>query len=250
MSAQGIGCSELRDLIHPFLDGELDVDRNVEILKHFELCPPCNERKEAESKLQATIAAAATESLDEVTRARLLGAALNSAPPSRSTPWIAAAAALLVSLGVATFYSLDPFCVWGCQTQQQMESVYLQSRFAPAVTPIAKEFKPPTCPGSKFNADGTCQLVTPASNCAEIPLWKISSKSGRQFGYVRLPGAHAHDQKVHKDGRRFFEGAFADGTRYVGWKDPRGGVSACVSPEGGSSDELYVLATSIRNSEL
>jgi anti-sigma factor RsiW len=35
-------CSEINDLIHPYLDGELDLSRSLEVENHMEGCPACS----------------------------------------------------------------------------------------------------------------------------------------------------------------------------------------------------------------
>jgi hypothetical protein len=234
-------------LLFPFLDGELEVDKNVAMLKHLELCAPCQERCDAERKLQETLTQAASEPLDEVTRARLLRAAL--APRRPLWPFVTAAALLMVAAG--WFLLADPFCMFGCLTEQQLERVVLQARTSQAVDPPEDlVWSQPTCVGCDIRADGKCHLVAPARACAKVPVWDYSSVRGKKkFGYVRLPGAHAHTQTVHEDGRRFFEGTLKCGVRYVGWEDPRGGIGACVGQSNCTANDLYVLATAIRNGE-
>ncbi len=43
-----MNCNELRKYVHPYLDDELDVQRNLEILEHLNACDPCRELFDAE----------------------------------------------------------------------------------------------------------------------------------------------------------------------------------------------------------
>ncbi|HKD37290.1 MAG TPA: anti-sigma factor [Pirellulales bacterium] len=53
-----MNCSTLQDLMHPFIDGELDVVRHVEIEEHLKDCESCAEQERQLRSLRATIASA------------------------------------------------------------------------------------------------------------------------------------------------------------------------------------------------
>ncbi|MEW6355729.1 MAG: zf-HC2 domain-containing protein [Planctomycetota bacterium] len=50
-------CEEARKYIHPFLDDELDVEANLDVLEHINFCTECSERFEEEKDLRELIRA-------------------------------------------------------------------------------------------------------------------------------------------------------------------------------------------------
>jgi anti-sigma factor RsiW len=53
-----MNCSSVQDLLHPFIDGELDVVRHVEIEEHLKQCDSCAEQERRLRALRETIASA------------------------------------------------------------------------------------------------------------------------------------------------------------------------------------------------
>jgi hypothetical protein len=110
-------CIETRRDMFAFLDGEVSVERNLEVLQHVNLCPPCGRRFEAEKRFEEGLGRTlAAEALPPGLRARL-GAALEresadapAAPrparrgfrfPGGRWGFLAAAASLLVAAVLA-----------------------------------------------------------------------------------------------------------------------------------------------------
>jgi anti-sigma factor RsiW len=98
-----VNCEEIRDLLHGYLDGELDLVRSLEIERHLEECPAC---PEAVSRYQALRAALSHPSLyrrpTAGMRERLLASlrpARKSRATSRKMAWqpLALAASLLLA---------------------------------------------------------------------------------------------------------------------------------------------------------
>ena len=110
-------CIETRRDMFAFLDGEVTVEKNLEILQHVNLCPPCARRYEAEKRfeegLDRTLAA---ETPSAGFRGRL-DAALDRAdrPVPRLPAWrrfrflALAAAVLLAAVIVSDRLCLGPF---------------------------------------------------------------------------------------------------------------------------------------------
>lgn len=90
-------CVEARRYLDPFHDNELEMERNLEVLKHLNLCAECASIFDAER--------AAREAMRERWRAEGappgLRARCREAIASRSRGWIAASAAAAASLAVA-----------------------------------------------------------------------------------------------------------------------------------------------------
>ena len=128
-------CPEIRAFLHPFLDGELDVEKNVVVLQHLELCGCCRDRFEGEKRLLVRVREGISERCPDSLRARIAEAcsripcgteaAANPAMPitlarprrkaaswARAWPRLAASAA---AVGIV-FLGLDPFCIFGCST--------------------------------------------------------------------------------------------------------------------------------------
>ena len=77
-----MNCEELRDLLHGYVDGELDLVRNLEIEQHLEQCPSC---PEAVSRFQALRAALSDPSLYRRPAVDLRERVLSSLPPARKS---------------------------------------------------------------------------------------------------------------------------------------------------------------------
>ena len=115
-----------------FLDGEVGVERNLEVLQHLNACPPCGRRFEAEKRFEAgTVRTLREEALPPGLRGRLAaaldaedrggggGARPASAPrrrwrflPGGRWGFLAAASLVLAAgLGIADYACLGP---WQC----------------------------------------------------------------------------------------------------------------------------------------
>lgn len=255
-----VGCAEVRDLIHPFLDGELEVEKNVELLKHFELCSPCNARKDAEGKLQTRIEAACCEPLADDACSRMLSAAFARAersdsgvlPVVRRSPWrrsaLLAAAAVLVAVGAGWLGANDPFCWQGCPTERMVQQAYVQAQQV-SLTQVqdGPELEgSPRCAGM----DRLGFIPVETEGCYERPMVVYQCRrSGRQVRYFHIPGGHLHSGQLHEDGRRYAQMQLPDGTQVVTWQDRHGGVSCCLPGRPLDGKALLVMATALRDSE-
>jgi anti-sigma factor RsiW len=103
-----VTCEEIRDLLSPYADGELDLVRGLEIERHLQACPACAAALEQTRSLSTRLADPALyyqapAGLHERVRASLLR---KSGPGKRraATPWrpvlAAAAAAVLLAFGL------------------------------------------------------------------------------------------------------------------------------------------------------
>jgi anti-sigma factor RsiW len=77
-----VNCEELRDLLHGYVDGELDLVRNLEIEQHLEQCPSC---PEVVSRFQSLRAALSDPSLYRRPAVDLRQRVLSSLPPARKS---------------------------------------------------------------------------------------------------------------------------------------------------------------------
>jgi len=77
-----VRCSKVRDLLHCFLDGELDPVRKVTILKHVEHCWCCRSCCALERRFRAAIEAGCREPIPPLVRRSLLGALRDRRPGS------------------------------------------------------------------------------------------------------------------------------------------------------------------------
>src|SRR5215470_11241874 len=102
-------CDDFRPLLHPYLDGELDAPRAAEFERHLEGCASCVHALEAQESLRSSIQRAnlyepLPAGLENKIRRQLRE---SSAPASASAwkfplwQWFAAAAALILVLGVS-----------------------------------------------------------------------------------------------------------------------------------------------------
>ena len=98
-------CEQTDELIHAYIDGELDLLRNVEIERHLDQCEACHLKYEDELNLQSLIRGeaqyfAAPDTLKQ--RVKKQTGARSQSKASRR--WVAAAAVLILALaGVVMF---------------------------------------------------------------------------------------------------------------------------------------------------
>jgi anti-sigma factor RsiW len=50
-----VSCEQIRDLLHPYLDGELSLEKSLEIERHLAECPLCSERLERHQALRTAL---------------------------------------------------------------------------------------------------------------------------------------------------------------------------------------------------
>ncbi len=272
-------CADVRDLMWPFLDGELEVDRNVSVMKHLELCPGCRARSEAEGALRDLVprATAAPEApalwlrvLDqacaradaervEAQRAAAEGAVALQADPAPSRSWAAraraawrpllAAACVLIFVGAAAGPEL--YCVARCPTLGRAAAVH-HAGLLDAPRPL-EELGLPVEGGlgcrkatpRGVTLVGACVPVVGGEVCAVVRL--RCDCDGREVVALRLLRAHVHrwHERTLEDGRRYV--VFRrDGVRGVGWLDAEGGLRCFVGDEAVPEGRLVAMAAAAR----
>lgn len=248
-------CADVRDLLHCFLDGELEVDRNVAILKHLELCAACDARAQGERRLREAVATAAREPLSPPDRRRIFAAVYASAkaPPPRRLrrrALLLAAAGLLVAAG-GSFLAWDPYCWRGCPTLAAARDAYMASLTRPPV-PAAElvaqgEEAPPSCPG--LQCVGGVEPEAAPPGCATLLRYRCPQ--GRDMVFLRLRSGHVHSEYVRllEDGRPYMEVAM-QGMRVIAWEDGSGGVTFCMSAESVPRERLAAMARELRSQGL
>ena len=114
-----MNCTETHNLLHGYLDGELDLVRNLEFEQHLQACPACSQSLEQQQHLRTAVSAAglylrAPAPLRERLQRRLREAARadeTAAPPPRRRwrpeRWLGVAASLgLVTLGAWALFQV------------------------------------------------------------------------------------------------------------------------------------------------
>jgi anti-sigma factor RsiW len=95
-------CQQTQDLLHGYLDGELDLVSNIEIERHLETCQTCTLARQKQLKLRALIKEGAPyfQAPDLLTKRVKNAARAASSAPAKSTPaprhWLAIAASVAV----------------------------------------------------------------------------------------------------------------------------------------------------------
>jgi len=99
-----VSCSDVRDLLHPYLDGELDLVRTLDVERHLRECPACAQARDQQQALRAAIHRGslyheAPALLRERIHLSLPGAG-REARARRALPrrWLAVAAALVLAV--------------------------------------------------------------------------------------------------------------------------------------------------------
>jgi hypothetical protein len=247
-------CPEVRDLLHAFLDGELDVDKNVGMLKHLELCPPCRERSEVEGELRGVIARACCEPLTQEQRCCLIDKACCDevvTPPARRGRRIAIAAAAAALL-VGGFAAMHIDCLLGCKKTPRLvaearQTVLLQPPLAPD-HPELVACMGDSCPAPTGLTFVGGNFMTVGGRREPVLRYRCDC-DGKEVAMVRLPDAHVHRWQTEElgDRNRYLVFDQADGAPTVGWAADDGSVwcliGCCTSMP---RERLYVLAASMR----
>jgi anti-sigma factor RsiW len=99
-----VNCAETRQLLHGYMDGELDLVPHLEIEQHLQGCPACAAAGNEQQTLRTALRDASLSYRAPPRLAERIRASLPRAPRPRATHprrWLAAAAALVVvALGV------------------------------------------------------------------------------------------------------------------------------------------------------
>lgn len=250
------GCVDVRDMLHPFVDGELEVAENVALLKHLELCEPCRKRCEQERALKGLVGSCLEECVSEVERRRILTGAFARAERSRwreNLVRVAAVLAIVAGLGMAGMAYAEPCLFKPCPTEVALEAAIEATRHQPlplveVTNAFPGELKVPrpcnmeACDGYMFEAPG----------CAPRPMVRFRcQRSGQYVTYLRVPSKHRlcfHRAHMARDGRRYAT-LDSGAMRAVIWYDEKGELRACLAPKEMPEQELYVLASAVRDSE-
>ena len=108
-----MNCSDARGRLNPYLDGELDMDENVQVLRHLEDCTGCTSVFEGEKALFDEVRRqAAGPSAPSGLRDRIAGQIAKSRPAARPWPFarafVPAAAAAVLAAVFVTFFASGP----------------------------------------------------------------------------------------------------------------------------------------------
>lgn len=250
-----MGCNDLRELLFPFVDGELSVEQNVAVLKHLEFCATCSAHVARERQLSETVAKAATQAAPADLLERLVGGAaervdLEDRRGRLRTRWLAGAAATLVALGLG-FVTFDPLCLRGCPNMkiaaaalddtEGLEPLSLDELRSAFPRPLDV---PRAC---GVRVEGGYLVHTPG--VPERPMLAMRCKrSGQRFFLLRVPGQHRHSwvERQANDGRPYFASKSKKGVRLVGWHD-ESGLWLCLARGEGREGSLATLAAAIRD---
>lgn len=97
-------CTEARELLQPFLDGELKVETTARVLGHLERCRACRAQADEEQALRAAIVRACHRPLASSEGRALVDAVCAREAPSGAAghrAWGIAVAAVVAALAVA-----------------------------------------------------------------------------------------------------------------------------------------------------
>lgn len=263
-------CPEVRDLLHAFLDGELEVEKNVAMLKHLELCPPCRARSEGEQQLHGMIVRACCEPVSAERARSLIAAACcrddavdardevvvaaPAAAPVAPRRWgrrlAAVAAGLLLAVGAGA-WALHLPCRLGDCGPRGLLAVAREATLVEPPMPIddlyarvGERFTAPTRPGLTL-VGGNALTVDGAA----VPLLRYRCNcDGREVVVARVPSRHVHDWDMQRltDGRRYVVVEQPNGSKLVGWVADDGGLWCVIGCPATPRERLYVVASAMR----
>lgn len=94
-----MNCEQAHELIDAYIDGELDLLRNVGIERHLGQCEACGAQHQEELKLRSLIKSGAQYfAAPDLLKQRVKQHTKRLKPRTKSRPWIAAAAAVILAL--------------------------------------------------------------------------------------------------------------------------------------------------------
>lgn len=136
-----MNCPEARTWLTGFFDGELDLARAVEIERHLEECGRCSRTRENHRALRDSLGAAGlVYRCPEHVRAKI-GAAVGretrraNAPPHFSRPWLAVAAAVVLT-GLGVWFAARPTS-GDNRVAQEVVASHVRSLLADHLTDVA-----------------------------------------------------------------------------------------------------------------
>ncbi|MBI3723132.1 zf-HC2 domain-containing protein [bacterium] len=260
-------CPEVKAFLHPFLDGELQVEQSTLVVQHLELCQPCRDRFEDERRLLERVRVALAERCPDALRAKLRAACGAAAPamplaPRRSAIFSLRAAASVAVIAIL-FVGVDPFCFFGCPT---VRALVAESRDRVAQMPlpvagtdanhrhdvdvardlarITSMVEVPCLCARNIHCKGAAKIGCCKEGCLVI----FADGQERWISFVKAR-ATVHPWLVARAGESGFYICTQDGCRFVGWKDQDGSLCGFIGDERVNGDELLALAADVRRGD-
>ncbi len=208
-----MNCTEAKRYLDLFLDGELDVEQNLKVLEHLNLCTCCSKIFDGEKVLATEIAKAAGECCPEGLKRRCV-MALDREGRGAWRTW-AAAAAMLVA-GMALGWILRP-----------------------AQPPMVVQLSPPD--GTAAGLAGSLVGVHNANRARDGAV-AVSRGSGEErkaelAAYFKSKGVDACLHCLEKRGYRFASG--------VVWKDGVRGRLVCLTTQVAKDGDAVLTHTTV-----
>ena len=143
-----MSCAEPRDLVHAYLDGELDLAKSLEIEEHLHQCATCSQAYEEGRRLRTALNGGglyfdAPADLQKRIRTVTRGEATSSARP-RSFGWRALAFGLPAALAAVIALSIVPFLERPATTHLLVDEIvsgHVRSLMADHLTDVASSDK-------------------------------------------------------------------------------------------------------------
>jgi anti-sigma factor RsiW len=205
-------CSEFRTLLHAFLDGELDLVRQVEIEDHLRTCDACSRVHQAQLALRSALQSddlyfRAPAHLERKVRLAAQPAERNKWPPRPRMPaWIGAAIAAAAVVALAIFVS--PLASRPTRTEriaQDIVSAHVRSLMPGHLTDVPSsenhtvkpwfagklDFSPPVV---DLSAEGYLLVGGRLDYAADRPVAALVYRKGAHFINLFVwPSAATHD---------------------------------------------------------
>lgn len=238
-------CNNVRQFLHPYIDGELDGDERVEMDVHLDGCPQCRDEVTVYAGMRATIrrhaeAPAMPEGLEQRVRARI--EAEDNRERSRPfIPWsIAAALAILIG-------SASGFMLHRGQKKDMVRDVVRRHARMISVSPAnssamnkARPARAARLPSFPNNIVRPVGYTTFATNGGTASHGMFRAK-GRPLSVMVLPRNPAPPRNLRRRclGRRCLFVGYVDGYTVVLWRGRSGRTYTATSDLG--EDDLVQL---------
>jgi hypothetical protein len=244
-------CARARDVLHAWLDGELERDVHCEVVGHLAVCEQCDARFKEEQRLLARVKAGLACPCPDELRARLLERLGQEPVRARASILSFGRFAAAAAVFVVAFVWTDPVCLRGCPTVRALAL----ERTAPVDSADCLDYVKQKTGWDMGECKACCRLVPvgykvlSGCGCRSGCMVRLADEKGRVVCFFRMKEAHVHRWLALNANAAGIILTAQDGCRFAGWTEPDGEMCAFVSDESVAEGELVALAEQTRRSE-
>ena len=243
-------CARARQVLHAWLDGELERDEHRQVLVHLAVCEQCDARFKEEQRLLARVKAGLACPCPDELRARLLERIGREPARARGAVFSFRRVAAAAAVFAVAFVWTDPLCLRGCPT---VRALALERAAAVTSSNCYTDIRSKSG-WNMVECEGCCKLVPEGfrllsgCGCRSGCMVRLADERGRVVCFFKLKEGHVHAWlALHAKSGLILTAQ--DGCRFAGWKEPDGDMCAFVADESVAEGELVALADQARRTE-